>query len=171
MEGVLVQIKNGSCTLTATDFTTWLTTTIPAADGDLAFVFQWPKDVVRASKHFEGEMILETEESGKDHWFRLTMSCGHWAAQIEVFSPEDYPVMPEIKARHTYTVNAARLLERVEHVKYALRKPDGKLEAKFTHIDSLYLEFGSNLLLCKTSFNSQFSNIQWSCLIFCSIPI
>lgn len=134
MEGVLVQVKNGSCTLTATDFTTWLTTTIPAADGDLAFVFRWPKDVVRASKHFEGEMILETEESGKDHWLRLTMSCGPRVAQMDAFLPEDYPAMREEQARHTYTVNAARLLERVEHVKYTLRKPDGKLEAKFTHV-------------------------------------
>lgn len=134
LEGVLVQIKNGGCTLTATDFTTWLTTTIPAVGDDLDFVFRWPKDVVRASKHFEGEMTLETEESGKDHWLRLTMSCGPRVAQMDAFLPEDYPAMREEQARYTYTVNAAQLLERVEHVRYTLRKPDGKLEAKFTHV-------------------------------------
>lgn len=136
MEGVLVQIKNGSCTLTATDFTTWLTTTIPAVGGDLAFVFRWPKDVVRASKHFEGEMTLETEEksNGKNRWLQLTMFCGPRTARMDAFLPEDYPAMREEQARYTYTVNAAWLLERVEHIKYALRKPDGKLEAKFTHV-------------------------------------
>ena len=64
LEGVLVQIKDEACTLAATDFTTWLTTTVPAVGDDLAFVFQRPKDVVRASRHFEGEMTLETQEIG-----------------------------------------------------------------------------------------------------------
>jgi DNA polymerase III sliding clamp (beta) subunit (PCNA family) len=62
------------------------------------------------------------------------MSYGPRAAQMDVLPPEDYPAMREEEARYTYTVNAARLLERVEHVKYTLRKPDDKLEAKFTHV-------------------------------------
>lgn len=134
LEGVLVQIKDEACTLAATDFTTWLTTTVPAVGDDLAFVFQRPKDVVRASRHFEGEMTLETEESGKDQRLRLTMSCGPRAAQIEAFSPEGYPVMPEHQAKYTYTVNAARLLERVEHVKYTLRRPGFNEETQRTHV-------------------------------------
>ena len=62
LEGVLVSISNDRCTLTATDFTTWLTTTIPARGDDLSFVFQRPKDAARACGHFEGELILEAEE-------------------------------------------------------------------------------------------------------------
>ena len=46
------------------------------------------------------------------------MSYGPRAAQMDVLPPEDYPAMREEEARYTYTVNAARLLERVEHVKY-----------------------------------------------------
>jgi DNA polymerase III sliding clamp (beta) subunit (PCNA family) len=134
LEGVLVQIKDEACTLAATDFTTWLTTTVPAVGDDLAFVFQRPKDVVRASRHFEGEMTLETQEIGKDQRLRLTMSCGPRAAQIEAFSPEGYPVMPEHQAKYTYTVNAARLLERVEHVKYTLRRPGFNEEVQRTHV-------------------------------------
>ncbi|USF25257.1 hypothetical protein N510_000168 [Firmicutes bacterium ASF500] len=136
LEGVLVQIKDGRCILTATDFTTWLTTTLPAQGDDLAFVFQRPKDAARACGHFDGELTLETEEkaTGKDRWLQLIMSCGLRAAQMDVFPPEDYPAMREEEARYTYTVNAARLLERVEHVKYMLRKPGDKLEAKFTHV-------------------------------------
>lgn len=136
LEGVLVQIKGGTCTLTATDWTTWLTTAIPAQGEDLAFVLQRPKDTARACGCFEGDLTLETEEKSgsKNRWLQLTMSCGLRTAQTAAILPEDYPVMPESKARHTYTVNAARLLERVEHVKYALRKQDSKLEAKYTHV-------------------------------------
>lgn len=47
--------------------------------------------------------------------------------------------MPENQVRHTYTVNAARLLERVERVKYALKKPDDRLEAQRT-----YVQFSGN---------------------------
>ena len=136
LEGVLVSISNDRCTLTATDFTTWLTTTIPARGDDLSFVFQRPKDAARACGHFEGELILEAEEKSnhKTRCIQLTMSCGPRAAQMDAFLPEDYPAMREEQTRHTYTVNAARLLERVEHVKYALRKPDDKLEAQRTHV-------------------------------------
>lgn len=136
LEGVLVQIKDGRCTLTASDWTTWLTTAIPAEGDDLSFVFQRPKDAARACGHFEGELILETEEKSNDrtHWLQLTMSCGPRTAQMDAFPSEDYPDMLKEPTRYTYTVNAARLLERVEHVKYTLRKPDDKLEAKFTHV-------------------------------------
>ena len=136
MEGVLVQIKDGRCTLTATDFTTWLTTAIPAEGDDMAFVFQRPKDTARACGCFEGKLTLETEEksSGKNRWFQLTMSCGARTARMDAFLPEDYPAMREEQARHTYTVNAARLLERVEHVQYTLRKPSPTEEAQRTHV-------------------------------------
>lgn len=145
LEGVLIQIKGGTCTLTATDFTTWLTTAIPAQGEDLAFAFQRPKDTARACGCFEGSLTLETEEksSGKNHWLQLTMSCGPRWAQVTAFLPEDYPDMPKVEAKYTYTVNAAHLLERVDRVKYALRKPDDKLEAKFTHV-----QFGGSKVFC-----------------------
>ena len=40
LEGVLVSISNDRCTLTATDFTTWLTTTIPARGDSLRYGFE-----------------------------------------------------------------------------------------------------------------------------------
>lgn len=136
LEGVLIQIKDGACTLAATDFTTWLTTAIPAQGEDLAFVFQRSKDTARACGCFEGKLTLETEEksNGKHRWLQLTMSCGSRIAQMDVFPSEDYPAMREEQARYTYTVNAARLLERVEHVQYTLRKPSPKEEAQRTHV-------------------------------------
>lgn len=62
MEGVLVQIKDGCCTLTATDFTTWLTTAIPAVGDNLSFVFQRPRDAAQAYAYFDGELTLEVVE-------------------------------------------------------------------------------------------------------------
>ena len=134
--GVLVQIRDERCTLTGTDFTTWLSVAIPAAGDDLGFVFQRPKDAARACAHFEGQLVLETEEkdNGKDRWTQLTMFCGMRAAEIRAFLEEDYPVIPEHQARHTYTVNAARLLERVNHVKYTLVKPNISEEAQRSHV-------------------------------------
>lgn len=141
LEGVLVKVEAGRCTLSATDFTTWLTAAIPAEGDDLGFVFQRPKDAARACGHFDGELVLETEEKshGKDRWLQLTMSCGPRTAQVMAFLPENYPAMPENQERHTYTVNAARLLERVEHVKYMLEKPDFTAKAQRTHV-----QFGGN---------------------------
>ena len=136
LEGVLVQIKDDRCTLFATNFTTWLSVTIPAIGDDLGFVFQRPKDTARACGHFDGQLLLEAEEkdNGKDRWTQLTMFCGVRAAELRAFLEEDYPVLPEHKARYTYTVNAAGLLERVNHVKYALRKPDLDSKSIFTHV-------------------------------------
>lgn len=136
LEGVLVQIRGGACTLTATDFTTWLTTAIPAQGDTLAFVLQRPKDTAQACGCFEGELALETEEKsgGKNRWLQLTMSCGPRTAQTLAILPEDFPVLPEVKAKYTYKANAARLLERAEHVQYTLRKPSATETAQRTHV-------------------------------------
>lgn len=136
LEGVLVQIKGEVCILTATDFTTWLTTAIPAQGENLTFVLQRPRDTARACGCFEGKLSLETEEKsgGKNRWLQLTMSCGPRTAQTAAILPEDFPGLPEVKAKYTYTVNAARLLERVEHVQYTLRKPSATETAQRTHV-------------------------------------
>ena len=65
LEGVLVSISNDRCTLTATDFTTWLTTTIPAQGDDLGFVFPHPKDIAKACAHFDGKLAFETASQGR----------------------------------------------------------------------------------------------------------
>lgn len=136
LEGVLVQVKSGCCTLTASDYATWLTAAIPAEGDDFGFVLQRPKDVVRACGRFKGQLILETEEqgSGKHRQLQLTVSCVPRTAQISAFLPEDYPVMSAEQARYTYMVNAARLLERVDHVKYTLKKPDSSERAQSSHV-------------------------------------
>ena len=136
LAGVLVQIKDGLCTMTASDWSTWLTTAIPAEGDDLGFVFQHPKDTARACGHFEGRLTLEVEDKnlGKGHWIKLTMSCGPRVAQIETFSSEEYPSIPKNRVRQTYMVNAARLLERVEHISYMLVKPGPATGAQSTHV-------------------------------------
>ena len=40
LEGVLVRFKDGRCFLTGSDFTTWLTMSLPAQGEDFAFVLQ-----------------------------------------------------------------------------------------------------------------------------------
>ena len=126
LEGVLVEIVNGRCTLTATDLTTWLTAEFPARGDDLSFVLQRTKDTVRACRHFEGELALELSETGEGKRRRLwlTLSCGPREAKIAVIIPEEFPSIGTDEYGRTFTANADRLLERTQRVKYTLRTSD-----------------------------------------------
>lgn len=125
LEGVLVRIVDEHCTLTATDLTTCLTAELPAQGDDLSFVFQRTKDAVRACRHFEGELTLELTETGegKDRQLWLILSSGPRVAKITVIPPEEFPSMGTENYEHTFTANAAGLLERARRVKYTLKKP------------------------------------------------
>lgn len=134
--GVLVQVANGRCTLTATDLTTWLIAEIPAQGEDLSFVLLRIKDTARACRHFNGELTLETAESGsgRDRRLLLAMSCGVREAKFHADLPEDYPGQEQGTLMGNFTANAERLLERVEHVKYMLKKPEFKVSASLSHV-------------------------------------
>lgn len=122
---VLVAISGGQCTLTATDIETWLFQKIPTRGDDLSFVFRKTKDVAKACRLFDGELELEFSDTGEGKYRSLTlcMHCGGRAVEFEAMAAEDYPVCAPIKAKASFTVNAAALLKRVELVGYAAGKP------------------------------------------------
>ena len=124
LEGVLVRIADGRCTMTATDLTTSLTSELPAQGDDLGFVFQRTRDAVRACRHFEGELVLELSETGegKNRQLWLYLSCGPREAKIAVMFPEEFPHMGAESFEDSFTANAAKLLDRTQRVKYALKK-------------------------------------------------
>lgn len=136
LEGVLVQIADGRCTLTATDLTTRLTAELPAQGDDLSFVFQRTRDAVRACRHFEGELALELTETGegRNRQLWLYLSCGPREAKIAVMDPEEFPQIGTESFEDPFTANAAKLLDRTQRVKYALRKHTINESASRCHV-------------------------------------
>lgn len=112
---VSVRVEDGVCILTATDLDTWLIKRIPAQGDDLAFVFTRTREVAKACRLFDGNLVLELEEisSEKNKEWRLFMRCGSRAAQFDVMDPEMYPVYPSFEAESSFSVNAAALYARL----------------------------------------------------------
>lgn len=124
LEGVLVRFKNGSCFLTASDFTTWLTVALPARGEEFAFVFQKPQEVAKACRYYQGELTLEVHDIKSDYP-TVTFRSGHRSGTFDAFPEKDYPLPPLMEENVSFTTNAAALLKRIERVKYAVRAPQG----------------------------------------------
>ena len=75
LEEIAVSVKDGRCTLAATDMDTWLAAELPVCGDDLSFVFQRTKDVMKACAHFEGKLALTLDTEGKKNW-KLELHCG-----------------------------------------------------------------------------------------------
>ena len=123
---VMVRFSGGRCILTATDFHTWLIKECPAQGDDFSFVFQRTKDLVKASHYFRGDMTVELHDTGEtqDRRLELCICCGGRTGQFEAYASDDYPTYTAPEAEVTYSINAAKLLKRVERVCYAAPKPD-----------------------------------------------
>lgn len=85
LEEICVSVRDGICTLTATDLETWLTARLPVQGDDVDFVFYRTKDVMKALAHFDGELTMElSEQSEKRKDARkLRLYCGQRAAEYE----------------------------------------------------------------------------------------
>lgn len=76
LAGVLVQLEHGRCSITGTDFTTWLTVALPAQGDEGSFALQKPLEAVRACRYFKGELALEVHDIKSDYP-TVTLSSGH----------------------------------------------------------------------------------------------
>ena len=119
LEGVLVRFKNGRCSLTASDHTTWLTVALPARGEEFSFVLQKPQEVAKACRYYQGELMLEVHEIQSDHP-AVTLSSGRRSGTFDVFPAKDYPLSPPVEENASFTANAAVLLKRIERVWMAL---------------------------------------------------
>ncbi len=138
LEEAMICFSGGRCTLTGTDFDTWLTTEIPARGDDFAFVFHRTVSAAKACRRFDGELTLELTETGegRDRRRELVMSCGSRAGEFHTLFPEDYPEMPQLAPTYSFTVtaNAASLLKRINRVSYATCKPSQGAAVRSTSI-------------------------------------
>ncbi len=125
LEGLLVQFRNGRCFLTGSDFTTWLTVTVPAWGEDFAFMFQKPQEVAKACRYYRGELTLEMHDSESDYP-SVTLTSGHRSGTFDTFPSKDHPELPRPEEEAvSFTTSAAALLSRIERVKYAVRESRG----------------------------------------------
>ena len=145
LEEVLVCFTNGRCVLTGTNLETWLTTEIPAQGDDFAFVFHRTASVVRACRHFDGELAIELTETGEGlkRQLRLCMSCGDRVGEFHTFYPVEYPEMPETEPEYSFQANAFLLMERINRIKYATLK-----SASNTNVCSTSIQFKGSRIYC-----------------------
>ena len=122
---ICVSVRDGICTLTATDLETWITARLPVQGDDLTFVFNRTKDVMKALAHMDGELVMELTERAENSKEpqKLRLYCAQRLAEYEVSSIKDYPEMVMVEADKVFRANAEHLLESIERVRYATMKP------------------------------------------------
>lgn len=118
LQEIKVEFTADHCTLSATNFNTWLSVTIPASGDDFAFVFWNSAGVQKVCRHYDGALELELQQRGDESF--LTMRSGSKGGEFPVYDTKDCPVWPEFRVRQTYAANAAKILACVKQVKYAV---------------------------------------------------
>lgn len=118
LQEIKVEFTADHCTLSATNFNTWLSVTIPASGDDFAFVFWNSAGVQKVCRHYDGALELELQHRGDESF--LTMRSGSKGGEFPVYDTKDCPVWPEFRVRQTYAANAAKIIACVKQVKYAV---------------------------------------------------
>ena len=118
LQEIKVEFTADHCTLSATDFGTWLSVTIPAVGDSFDLVFQNSANIQKICRHYDGALELELQQRGDESF--LTMRSGSKGGEFPVYDTKDCPVWPELRVRQTYTANAAKILACVKQVKYAV---------------------------------------------------
>lgn len=83
LQEIKVEFTADHCTLSATNFNTWLSVTIPASGDDFAFVFWNSAGVQKVCRYFTGQ--LELELSGQRKSQIITMRCGDKGGKFPVY--------------------------------------------------------------------------------------
>lgn len=118
LQEIKAEFTSDHCTLSETDFATWLSVTIPASGDSFDFVFRNSANVQKVCRHYDGTLELELQQRGDESF--LTMRSGSKSGEFPVYDTKDCPVWPEFEAKQTYTANAAKILACVKQVKYAV---------------------------------------------------
>ena len=118
LQEIKVEFTADRCTLSATNFNTWLSVTIPASGDCFSFVFWNSAGVRKVCRYFTGQ--LELELSGQQKSQIITMRSGDKGGKFPVYEAEECPTWPEYEAEQSYTANAAKILACVKQVKYAV---------------------------------------------------
>lgn len=126
LESVLVCFCGGRCILTATDMSVWAKTELPACGDDFEFLLMKPEAMLKACRYYDGELTMELTIPNDDGYWRsdLAVSNGICTGSFEVECADEYPEFIAVEANNSFSVNAPKLLARIQTVKYANEKPD-----------------------------------------------
>lgn len=127
LESVLVCFCGGKCILTATDMRIWAKTELPAYGDDFEFLLMKPAEMLKACRYYDGKLVMDLTIPNEDGYWRtnLAVSNGARTGSFEAESADDYPTFLTVEANSTFSVNAPKLLTRVQTVKYANEKAEG----------------------------------------------
>lgn len=137
---ICVSVRDGICTLTATDLETWITARLPVQGDDLTFVFNRTKDVMKALAHMDGELVMELTERAENSKEpqKLCLYCAQRLAEYEVSSIKDYLLMKQ----DGFGMKRSRMLDYI--VQYRQAKENGdrltleKIEYHLNYINYRY---------------------------------
>jgi DNA polymerase III sliding clamp (beta) subunit (PCNA family) len=124
IEQICVRFEGDRCICTATDLITWVSVELPAQGDVFSFAFTKTRDVVKVSRFFDGNLVVELRELGgaKKESPRITLTCGYRAVEYDAYPGDDYPPAPQTADEDVFTTNAGILLKRVSRVCYAVDK-------------------------------------------------
>lgn len=79
IEQICVRFEGDRCICTATDLITWVSVELPAQGDVFSFAFTKTRDVVKVSRFFDGNLVVELRELGgaKKESPRITLTCGY----------------------------------------------------------------------------------------------
>lgn len=115
IEQICVRFEGDRCICTATDLITWVSVELPAQGDVFSFAFTKTRDVVKVSRFFDGNLVVELRELGgaKKESPRITLTCGYRAVEYDAYPGDDYPPAPQTADEDVFTTNAGILLKRV----------------------------------------------------------
>ena len=109
LEEIRVSVKDGVCTLTATDLETWLTARLPVKGDDMSFTFFKTKDVMKACSHFDGELTIELYEQPEKR--KMRGDCGSTADSV----PRNTTPPPMKTTPALFPLRRIRCSKRMQH--------------------------------------------------------
>jgi len=93
---------------------------IEASGNTFSFVFKNTKDILKASKYFDNDLVFDFEDK------IITLNSNKKSCKQTTFLADDFPVTPEIEFENIYSMNVTSLNDRYNKIKYATSKDESK---------------------------------------------
>lgn len=118
LEEIKVDFTENKCTLTATNLNQFIVSEIEANGNTFSFVFKNTKDILKASKYFDNDLVFDFEDN------IITLNSNKKSCKQTTFLADDFPATPEIEFENIYSMNVTNLNDRYNKIKYATSKDE-----------------------------------------------
>lgn len=161
----LVSFDGIRCTITCTNLDQWCLATLSAEGDSFSFAFTKTRSVLNACRYYSGNLEFSyTPDPDKKLYEKtgtLVISDGARNLQCRVEGGSCFPEFPETDYQDRYPINAEKLLERFNRVKYAVYSDSSRpvlcciefLDSRIVAVDGHRLALNSDSeLTVKTPF-------------------